>query len=96
MFVVNVDSQIKDGEADALEDTFRSDFYPAISRQKGFQSAELMRSVKSSSNYLLSLCFDQQASQETWVATELHQEVWEKMESHFKDYAVMKFNTVER
>ena len=96
MFVVNVDSRVKDGEATALEQTFVNEFYPAISRQPGFVSAELMRPLEAGANYLLSLCFDQQALQQTWVATDLHQEVWGKMESHFKDYVVMKFNTVAR
>ena len=96
MFVVNVDIVVKDGEGPALEYTFRNEFYPAISCQKGFRSAELMRPLEVGSNYFLSLCFDQQSSQQTWVAMDLHQEVWSKMEGHFKDYTVTKFNTVER
>jgi heme-degrading monooxygenase HmoA len=96
MFVVNVDIRVKAESNSTLEQTFRSNFYPAISRQQGFSSAELLRPLEAGSDYFLSLVFDQQASQERWVATDLHQQVWSQMESHFEDYVVTKYTTVER
>jgi heme-degrading monooxygenase HmoA len=94
MFVLHVEIQVKPGSENALEETFRGTFYPAISQQEGFVDAQLLRAKETQGNYRLCLSFDQEPSQQRWVATDLHEQVWSKMQGHFTDFAVVRYLSV--
>jgi len=94
MFVLHVALKVKPGLQSDLEKTFVERFYPAISSQNGFIAAQLLRSNDDNTNYRLCLSFIQQASQQRWVATNLHQEVWPLVEYLCENYTVAGYTAV--
>jgi heme-degrading monooxygenase HmoA len=94
MFVLHVELKGKPGAQQALEQTYRKVFIPAISSQPGFQSANLLRPVEDGADYRLTLAFDHQAEQHAWVATDLHQQVWPQVESQCAGFSAIGYNTV--
>jgi heme-degrading monooxygenase HmoA len=94
MFVLHVELKVKPGLQQALEQTYREVFVPAISPQPGFRSADLLRPVEAGVDYRLALAFDDQALQQAWVATDLHQQVWPQMESRCAGFSAIGYNTV--
>jgi heme-degrading monooxygenase HmoA len=94
MFVLHVDLTIKPMSHEALETTYNEIFEPAISSQEGFSAVSLLRSSVDEEQYRLSIAFDRQASQQKWIASDLHQRVWPQMESHCAGYSVKLYNTV--
>ncbi|HEV2273120.1 MAG TPA: antibiotic biosynthesis monooxygenase family protein [Acidobacteriaceae bacterium] len=96
MFVVHVDITLKPQSQQALAKTYFDIFRPAISAQPGFVDVQLLHSREDDNRYWLTIVFDRQSSQQTWVATDLHQEVWPQMEAHYADYPVSFYDTVER
>jgi heme-degrading monooxygenase HmoA len=94
MFVLHIELKVKPGQQQALEKTFLDKFLPAISAQGGFIAAQLLRSNDDNASYRLSLSFDQQASQQTWVATELHQVVWPAVADQCAEFSVQGYTTV--
>ena len=91
MFLLHVDLKLKPEACKALETTYAEVFRPAISMQRGFREVRLLRPVEDESDYRLIIGFDDQASQQQWVATSLHQEVWPQMEAHCSEYSVRQF-----
>ena len=94
MFVLHVALKVKPGSQGSLEKTFAEPFYPAISSQNGFIAAQLLRSNDDDTSYRLCLSFDQQASQQRWVATDLHQKVWSLVEDLCENYTVSRYTAV--
>jgi heme-degrading monooxygenase HmoA len=95
MFALHVELVVKSGSQPALERTFAEQFLPAISVQDGFVAAQLLRSNDVQTNYRLCLSFDHQASQQKWVATDLHQEVWPLVENLCeKGYTIARYTAV--
>lgn len=94
MFVLNVDLEVKSGMGQNLENTFRTVFVPAISKQEGFSGTQLLRPHDSGAAYRLSIEFHNHALQQKWVAQSLHQEVWPQMEAHFNNYSVHNYDSV--
>lgn len=94
MFVLHLDMQIDPGRGSALERTFVETFRPTISRQDGFSEVQLLRSTERG-DYRLVIAFETQAAQQKWVATDVHQEVWPRMEAHCSGYSVTYYNTVD-
>lgn len=95
MFIVHVDILVKQKMARALEPMFKDVFTPAISIQPGFSQTKLLRAKSGESlSYRLVIVFETQELQKQWVATELHQQVWTKMEAMFAQYSVDDFETV--
>ncbi len=94
MFVLHVELKVKPGLQQALEKTYREVFVPAISPQPGFQSANLLRPVEDGADYRLTLAFDNQSQQQTWVATDVHQQVWPQVESQCVGFSAIGYNTV--
>ncbi|RZU43189.1 antibiotic biosynthesis monooxygenase family protein [Edaphobacter modestus] len=94
MFVLHVELKVKSGSQANLEKTFVERFYRAISAQSGFVAAELLRSNDDETSYRLCLSFDQWASQQKWVATDLHQEVWPLVEDLCENYAVAGYTAI--
>ena len=94
MFILNVDLDVKSGSEQALENTFRTVFIPAISKQEGFSRTQLLRPHASGTPYRLSIEFQTHALQHKWVAQPLHQEVWPQMEANFENYSVHNYDSV--
>lgn len=94
MFILHVDIMAKPGSELALEKTYVDVFRPAVSSQEGFDRVELLRSNRTGVDYLLSIAFDLQASQQNWVASDLHQQVWPEMESQCESCAVKDYTSV--
>jgi heme-degrading monooxygenase HmoA len=96
MFVLHIELKVRSNSEPGLEETFVERFYPAISAQQGFLEAQLLRSNDGEMSYRLCLSFDRQASQQKWVATDLHQEVWPLMESHCDNFTVASYSSIEQ
>ena len=94
MFVLHIELKVKSGSQARLEKTFFERFYPAVSAQGGFAAAELLRSNDNDTNYRLCLSFDQQASQQKWVATDLHQEVWPLLAGLCENFSVAGYTAI--
>ncbi len=93
MFVLHIDLKVKPGLRQALENTYLESFSPAISAQEGFSAVQLLCSIEDDTNYRLSLAFDHQGSQQKWVATDVHQEVWPAIESLCSEFSVKNYST---
>ena len=68
----------KPGQDKELERLYRDEFYPAVSRQPGFISSELMHKP-ASSDYVLRHTFKSEELRMKWVATPEHQKAWPAM-----------------
>ena len=68
----------KPGQEQALERLYKEEFYPAVSRQPGFISSELMRKP-GSSDYVLRHTFKSEELRMKWVATPEHQKAWPRL-----------------
>ncbi len=94
MFVLFVDMRVKPGSPQALEQTYREIFRPAISSQEGFGGVELLRPNRHGGEYRLRIAFESHELQQKWVAADLHQQVWPQMEGHCADYSVQDYTAV--
>ena len=94
MFVLHIELKVKPGLQQSLEKTYLEKFRPAISAQEGFNAVQLLHSKEDDAIYRLSLAFDQQASQQKWVATDLHQEVWPAIADQCAEFSVQGYSTV--
>jgi heme-degrading monooxygenase HmoA len=80
---------------ETLEGTYREVFRPAIPKQAGFSEAKLLRAKSSEApSHRLVIAFENQEFQKKWVDTDLHQEVWPKMEAVMAQYSVHYFESV--
>lgn len=95
MFVLHVDVSVKPGMTKALEVTYRDIFVPAISKQAGFSGTKLLRAISPEAHsHRLVIVFESEALQKKWVATDLHQEVWPKMDANMSQFSVYYYETV--
>ncbi len=94
MFVLNVDLKARAESTQTLENTYRDVFRPAIASQPGFDHVLLLRSGKNQNEYRLVIAFQDEQSQKMWVLTDLHQEIWPKMETNCSSYSVEPFHAV--
>jgi heme-degrading monooxygenase HmoA len=94
MFVLHIEVRVKPGLKQSLEKTYLEKFRPAISAQEGFNAVTLLHSKEDDAKYRLCLTFDQQESQQKWVATDLHQEVWPAIADQCVEFSVQGYSTV--
>ena len=94
MFVLHIELTVKPALRQSLEKTYLEKFRPAISAQEGFNAVQLLHSKEDDANYRLCLTFDQQGSQQKWVATDLHQEVWPAIADQCAEFSVKDYSTV--
>lgn len=95
MFILHVELKLKPRVRQELEKTYREVFLPAITRQPGFQSAQLLRPVEGGADdYRLTLAFDRQELQRQWVGTDLHQQVWPQMANQCVEFSAKGYETV--
>ena len=93
MFVLHVKVKMKSGQAGAAEKVFAGPFKAAITAQAGFRDVQFLR-PSDDGDYVLSIAFENQPLQQQWVKTDLHGEVWSRMEENFEGYTVTTFNTI--
>ena len=92
MFILHVDIVLKPNSWENLSRTYRDKFVPAISTQAGFVNTMLLRPVeKGEFDNRLVIEFESHETQQAWVATDVHQQVWPEMEASIKEYAVHSF-----
>jgi len=94
MVALHIDLQLKPGAAPELEKTFREVFRPAISVQDGFSAVALLQPASEGADYRLVIQFESEPHRLKWVATDLHQQVWPRMEAHCANYALKNFTVV--
>lgn len=92
--VLHVELEVKEGAAEALVSDYRSTFRPAISGQEGFRGVRLLRPVEAP-NYRLVIEFAGEPQRERWVASDLHQRVWPRIEAHCSGYTPHLFEEAE-
>lgn len=95
MFVLHIEMMPKPNSEKALEEIYRGHFRPTVSRQPGFVDVHLLRPEKGVGDYRLCLSFDNQASQQQWVATDVHQKLWPQLEGQCINYSVKYYQPVE-
>ena len=93
MFVLHVAIQIKPGRDAAAGQVFNGPFSAAIRAQPGFRAASLLR-PDDGGDWILAIAFENQALQQAWVATDLHNQVWARMETHFDGCSLRTFTAV--
>lgn len=94
MFVLHVDLKVKQGLQQQLEAVYHEHFYPAVSQQPGFESSCLLRPTQAAMDYRLTIVFRDHGSQQQWVATDLHQQVWPLIENICQQYSVSEYTGV--
>lgn len=92
MFVLHIDLPVKDGMSQALEQAFTRDFQPAIARREGLRGVELLRSVDDPNVYCLTIAFENPESQQKWVATDIHQQVWAALQDLCTGFSLREYN----
>lgn len=80
MTVLHVDLRLASGREPDLLDVYRDTFRPAISRQPGFRSVDLLR-PNGGELHRLVIVFDEEEQRTRWVASEVHQRVWPQIEA---------------
>jgi heme-degrading monooxygenase HmoA len=70
----------KAGQEAELERVYKEVFYPAVSRQKGFRSSQLMRKPNTS-EYTVRLSFNTEELRMQWVASADHQKAWPALQA---------------
>ena len=94
MYAVHVEMKVKPGAREALEKMFVETFRPAISQQEGFRAVHLLRPYQGDGDYRLTIAFENRDLQQKWVAKDLHQDVWPKMQAHCTDCVITSYNAV--
>jgi heme-degrading monooxygenase HmoA len=94
MFILHVDLKARPDSTRNLVNNFREVFKPAISSQPGFEHVLLLQSGTDQNGFRLVIAFQDEPSQKKWVATDLHQEVWPKIETNCLSYQVEAFHAV--
>ena len=82
---IHVHAKVKPHHGTSLAKTFREQFYPAISKQKGFLHCDLLHSPKEQSSYVVTIAFESENLRVKWANSPLHQEVWPKMQGNFEE-----------
>jgi len=93
VFVLHVVIKVKPGREGDAQGVFGGPFKQAISAQPGFKRVEFLKPVDGG-EYVLAISFENQAHQQKWVATDLHTQVWSRMEANFEGYTIKAYNSI--
>ncbi len=85
---IHVHANAKANMSSNLEEVFKTQFYPAISRQTGFRHCDLLRSPEHKGAYILTIAFDSEDLRVRWANSDLHQRLWPKMQANFADESI--------
>jgi heme-degrading monooxygenase HmoA len=100
---LHLDLEVDPALEQELVDSFRKTFEPAIRKQPGFVEVrllhlrtEILGKMPAGVHYRLLISFETEEQRQTWIATDLHQEVWPAIERTLKGakYSVFLFDIV--
>ena len=91
---LNVDCNVSHAKDTAFHAAYNENFYPVIIQQTGFIECLLLKVTADSKDldpihYRLDITFNSEAERATWVAKDIHQEVWGKLSGTMKDFTVL-------
>ncbi len=81
---IHVYANAKANMGSNLEKVFKTQFHPAISAQTGFRHCDLLSSPDHKGAYVLTIAFDSEDLRVSWANSDLHQQVWPKMQANFE------------
>lgn len=79
MIELHIRLQLKASVSRAFEQVFFSSYVPAISDQRGFRSAELLRSYETD-EYTIVITFENEDLRRLWAESPAHAAVWPQVE----------------
>ena len=92
MFVLHIELKAKPGQQQSLgKNLSREVSTPLSPLRMASTRPNYFAQTTTTTNYRLCLTFDHQASQQKWVATELHQEVWPAIADQCADFSVQGY-----
>jgi len=91
---LNVNCNVSHANDAAFQAAYNENFYPAIITQSGYLECLLLKATEDSKDldpihYRLDITFASEAERATWVAKDIHQEVWGKLSGTMKDFNVL-------
>ena len=96
MTVLQIYLSCLDGKKAELEARFRDTFLPAISVQKGFLHASMLRSVDTPLSYQLEFAFESEELRQSWVHSEEHQHALPRIKSLCEETSFARFDVVDK
>jgi heme-degrading monooxygenase HmoA len=94
--VLQIYLRCMEGKEAELETRFRDTFHPAISLQKGFLGAQLIRAVDDPLRYHIEFTFESEELRQGWVASDDHQHAVPVLKALCSDWSFARFDVVER
>lgn len=79
MIELHVYVELTEGKGSELEQIFRRDFVPAISRRKGFMQVRLLRKRDTRGEYEIDIVFSSEELRLEWVASPEHVAIWPRI-----------------
>lgn len=96
MTVLQIYLKCLEGRQPELEERFRDTFLPAISVQRGFLGAQLLRAVEEPLIYHIEFTFETEELRQGWVASDHHQHAIPVLKALCSDWSFARFDVVER
>lgn len=89
-----MDCNVTHANNSAFHAAYKDNFYPAIAKQSGYLECLLLKVTEDSKDldpihYRLDITFASEAERETWVAKDIHEDVWGKLSSSMLDFKVL-------
>jgi heme-degrading monooxygenase HmoA len=79
--MLHITMQARPGQASELARVFNETYVPAISHQKGFRRAVLLREHERADRFGIDIYFDTEADRLRWVESTDHVAAWPKVEA---------------
>ncbi len=98
---LHVDLSVDPAREQEMLKNFETVFKPAASKQPGYRSVKLIKlrkalmgNIAPDGNYRFVLSFENEELRQKWVASDIHQQVWPKIENtlRHKNYTVLLFD----
>ena len=96
MTVLQIYMTANSGQEGELEARARDTFFPAISKQKGFLGAQLIRSVDDARRLNIEFTFESEELRQDWVASDDHQHAVPILKALCSDWDFARFDVVTR
>lgn len=81
MIQLHIYLDVLPGKEQALEQTYRNAYVPAIVVQDGFVSTALIKTMNAIRRYQIDIAFETEAQRLTWVASPEHQTSWPEVDA---------------
>ena len=96
MTVLQIYLTCNEGTESELESRFRDTFLPAISIQRGYLGAHLIRSVQDPRRYHIEFTFESEELRQKWVASDEHERALPVIKALCSDSSFARFEVVHR